>query len=135
MVIDEQGRRRLTEAAEAHGVDLVVAFGSRTRNQVHSRSDLDLAVGFRSDRSLDDRIALQIAMERAFPDHEVDLVELRRADPLLLRKIFETPVLLFGEPIRFVQARLLAFHRYEDYRPYLEIERDMVHRRLGLDAA
>lgn len=136
MEIDPERRRRLGEVAHEYGLDLVVAFGSRTRGKVHSESDLDLAVGLRFPLASNDRwLEIYAALGGIFPENEVDVVELHRADPLLLRKIFETPILLFGEPDRFAEARRIAFHRVEDYRPFLRLERDAVHRCIGLDVA
>jgi hypothetical protein len=73
-------------------------------------------------------------LRAAFPGVEIDLVDLRRADPLLLRQIFLAARPLYEEPRRFGEARLHAFHRYEDYRPFLQLERRAVRRALGLDA-
>jgi hypothetical protein len=50
---------------------------------------------------------------------------------LLLQKIVENCRLLHGATRRFQEFRLYAFHRYQDYRRYLDLERDYVTRALG----
>jgi hypothetical protein len=47
---------------------------------------------------------------------------------------FARAVPLFARPGAFAAARLHAFHRYQDYRPFLRLERDAVRRALGFDA-
>lgn len=61
----------------------------------------------------------------------MDLAFLDRADPLFLKKILERCELLFGEPRRFAELRMLAFRRYMDHRRCLAMEADYVARRLG----
>ena len=72
-------------------------------------------------------------LRELFPGIEIDVVDLSRADPLLLRRVFHDAVPLFSAGRAFDDARLHAFHRYQHYRPYLRVERDAVRRALGFD--
>lgn len=123
-------RKRLADLARRHGLNLVVLFGSRATGHVHARSDVDLGVS--ADRPLELERLTDVFSELGalLPGVPVDVVDLRRADPLLLRKVFETAICLFGEPGAFHAERLRAFHRYEDYRPFIELERESVQRAL-----
>ena len=125
----------VADAARAHELELVVLFGSRAAGRARADSDADLAVRSRSGL-LSARAFLDVAgaLRCVFPEAEVDLVDLRRADPLLLRHIFTGGVPLFEETGVFSAMRLHAFHRYHDYRPLLRLERRAVRRALGLDA-
>jgi predicted nucleotidyltransferase len=98
-------RDHLALVAARHGLRLIVGFGSRVRGQPHPRSDLDLA-----------------DLSTVFPGVELDLVFLPHADPLFLKKIFETGVLLHGDPVEFRHYRVYAFRRYSEYLPYLRLE-------------
>jgi predicted nucleotidyltransferase len=122
--------KRLADLAHRHGLRLVVLFGSRATGHVHAQSDVDLAVS--ADRPLEPaRLANLISeLEALVPGVPVDVADLRRADPLFLRKIFETGTCLFGEPGAFDAERLRALHRYEDYRPFMKLERESVQRAL-----
>ena len=115
-----------------HGLDLIVLFGSRAAGRAHADSDVDLAVA--APAPLDFRRLLDVTTElqEIFGGLRADVADLRRADPLFLRKIFESGLCLFERPGRFEGARLAALHRYEDYRPFLRVERDCVRRALGL---
>jgi predicted nucleotidyltransferase len=129
---DAAVRARIATLAVRRGLDLVVLFGSAARGRIHPHSDVDLAVR-RAHGCLDGPGMLDLVAElpTALGVPEVDLVDLRAADPLLLRQIFDCSVPLFEEPGAFAAARLHAFHRYEDYRPYLRLERRVVRAALG----
>ena len=91
----------LRELAQRFRVRLILQFGSTVTGTTHDRSDLDLAI------------------------------RLHRADPLFLKKIVESCRVLFGIPQDLACLRLHAFKAYQDFRPYLELERRHVARRLS----
>jgi hypothetical protein len=98
----------------------------------HDRSDLDLAVQLDSfPVSLQTILEIQEALQIQFAGSEVDLAIVNRANPLFLQKIVESCRLLFGTPQDFARLRLHAFKAYQDFRPYLELERRYVSRRLA----
>jgi predicted nucleotidyltransferase len=131
--LDARALSRVAEVARRRGVDLVVLFGSVARGRAHARSDVDVAVRLRGGIIGGPALVdLPIELAAALDVPEVDLVDLRTADPLLLRQVFDHAVVLFEDRGAFASARLEAFHRYEDYRPYLRFERDVVRHRLGL---
>jgi len=124
----------LSQIASAHGLDLVVLFGSRAKGRARPDSDVDVAVRCaRGPLDLDARLDVAEALRTVY-DADVDVVDLLRADPLLQKQIFSCGQPLFEEPGCFYSARLQAFHRYQDYRPFLTLERRAVRRALGLDA-
>lgn len=126
----------LRQLAERFGIRLILQFGSTVSGQTHARSDLDLALQFsNSEVPFDTVLEVQAALSENFPDREVDLAILNRADPLFLRKITEQCRLLYGTSQDLARLRLYAFKRYQDFRPYLNFERHFVSRRLaGLTA-
>jgi predicted nucleotidyltransferase len=112
-----------------------VRFGSTARGTEHAESDVDLAVRAKHGAlGFPELIDLTEQLAPLFGGRKVDLVDLRRADPLLLRQIFKVASPLYQEARAFEEARLYAFHRYQDYKPYLELERRAVRRALGLHA-
>ena len=122
-------RQCLGQAAAAHGVELLVQFGSTVTGATHARSDVDLAVLLtRLPESYDKEADLQAALQSCVKDCDVDLVILNRADPLLLRQVTEKGSLLYGDPSRWQEFRAYAFKRYQDHRRFLEMEREYVQR-------
>jgi predicted nucleotidyltransferase len=125
-------RQCLGQAAAAHGVELLVQFGSTVTGVPHLRSDVDLAVLLtHPPESYAREAELQTALQSCVPDREVDLVILNRADPLLLKQVTESGRLLHGDASRWQEFRAYAFKRYQDHRRFLEMEREYVDRAAG----
>ena len=123
--------QHLDEIARRHGVLLIVEFGSSVSGRLHRASDRDLGVLFREPRTFRALAELGHELQRAFPDREVDVAVLNRADPLFLKQVMERCRLVHGDPRRLTALRLYAFKRYQDHRRYLALEKVYVDRALG----
>ncbi|MEX2356276.1 MAG: nucleotidyltransferase domain-containing protein [Thermaerobacterales bacterium] len=110
---------KITCIAREHGLDLVVAFGSRISGTARPESDIDLAVRFTSEPPEGQERSVIEAFVRLFRDSRVDLVVLNRADPLLAFRVARQGRLLYeevqGTHHRF-QVRSLQ--RHEDARKF-----------------
>jgi predicted nucleotidyltransferase len=121
----------LERIAARHGIKLLLQFGSSVTGATHERSDTDLAVLLESVPStLDAHAELIHDLQKLFPDREVDVAFINRADPLFLKKITESCRLLYGPPSALQGLKIYAFKRYQDHRKYLELERVYVTRSL-----
>jgi predicted nucleotidyltransferase len=118
---------RLEELCSRQGVALIIAFGSRVRGQFRADSDLDFGLLFDGPPAM---LELQSELQRVFPGVEIDLACLNRADPLFLNEINRNCQLLCGSQERYREFRRLAFHRYQDFRPYLRFEAETNRRHL-----
>ncbi len=126
---------RLEAIATRFGVRLILQFGSSVTGKTHARSDLDLAILLDGPPlSLSEHGELAHALQGLFPDQEVDLAFLNRADPLLLKKVTEACRLLYGRPAELQRLKIYAFKRYQDHRRYLDLERRFVARALGAES-
>lgn len=120
------------EIAARHGVALLVQHGSTVSGPTHESSDVDVGVLYdRAPPSLFDQGALIADLQGAFPDREVDVAVLDRADPLFLAKVMGSYRLLAGSPRRLAELQIYAFKRYQDHRPYLALERAYLDRMLA----
>jgi predicted nucleotidyltransferase len=100
---------------------LLVVFGSAVRGRTHDDSDLDLAVGCDEAADLDH---LFLALAPRCRTSRLDLVDLRRAAPLLAFEIARKGQLLFErEPGRFRAFQSLAWRRYVDTKKLRDAER------------
>jgi predicted nucleotidyltransferase len=118
--------------AHAHGIRLLLQFGSSVTGTLHAASDIDVAVLLeRPDPGFDEYASLVQDLQALFPDREIDLSILNHADPLLLKKVTESYRLLYGAERDLQRLRLHAFRRYQDHRKYLELERRFVAHTLG----
>lgn len=124
MEVQTHQAEALAGIARRFGLRLIVAFGSQTAGRTHPGSDLDLAVLPTPGNEITfDVLADMIAkLSKVFPRVDVDVSLIPHADPLFLKKIFETGVLLCGDAVEFRRYRVYAFRRYSEYLPYLRVE-------------
>jgi uncharacterized protein len=127
MVHNPRVSASLESVAQAHGIRLLLQFGSTVTGRVHAKSDVDVAVLlWRVPQTLEQRGAMVHDLQALFPDLELDLAVLNHADPLFLKQVMETARLLYGTEADLRRLQLLAFKRYQDHRKYLELERRFV---------
>jgi len=124
---------RIGEVAAKHRARLILQFGSTVSGKTHGRSDVDIAVLLERPDVTAREYAELLHDLQLLSSREVDLVILNRADPLLLKQISDRCVRLYGSDVEFQRFRVLAFKRYQDHRPYLEMERRFVARALARD--
>ena len=123
---------RLRELAQRFGIRVILQFGSTVTGTTHESSDVDLAVQLDTPAvSLETVLEMQDALQSRFPGREVDLAILNWADPLFRKKIMESCRMLFGTAEGFARLRLYSFKTYQDFQPYLELERQSVAKRLS----
>lgn len=128
MVTPEQLRIRVREVADAIGLRLVVLFGSTARRaraaNDHDPADIDLGV-IAGDEV--DVVELTNAFIRALGEQAVDLVDLRRADPVLALAVARDGIPLHeGSPGEFARFHSLAVRRFADTRKFRATEREVI---------
>lgn len=118
---------QLAPLAEKHGIVMMLRFGSSVTGKVHRGSDIDLAILV---EHMPDSFAahgeLQHDLQTLYPGGEVDIAFVNRADPLFLKKITDSCLLVYGSVRDLQRLKLYAFKRYQDHRKYLALERQYV---------
>ena len=112
------------------GIKLLVAFGSQVKGEARTGSDLDLA--FLTDsRKKVNILKFYNDLGEVF-ERKIDLTNLNRADPLLLKQVLlDEYEMLHGSQSEANQQELRAIRRYLEYKPVLEQEARMVDRSLS----
>ncbi|GIW53551.1 MAG: hypothetical protein KatS3mg081_2906 [Gemmatimonadales bacterium] len=106
----------LAGLADRYQIRLLLLHGSYAKNTIHSSSDLDLAVLLHQpERWRDIAVDLIADLHRLFPGHEIDLVFLHRADPLLAWHILRDGKPLIGNPGDLENRRRYAWRLYVEY--------------------
>jgi predicted nucleotidyltransferase len=119
----------LEAIARRYAIELLVHFGSTVTGATHAGSDLDIGVLFeRTPVPFDDLVALSADLQALQPEREVDVAVINYADPLFLKKITESCVVVYGSEQRLARLKLYAFKRYADHRRFLDLEREYVRR-------
>lgn len=93
-------------------LELLVAFGSAVKGRMRARSDLDVAVRCTTPADLD---SLYLALAPLLGTDRLDLVDLRRAGPVLMMEVARSGRVLYEKrPGVFRQFQSLASRRYCD---------------------
>ena len=120
----DQLREAVTTVCGEIGARLALLFGSAARQEERPAEDLDIGILAREPFDTADTTNRLI---RRLGTQHVDVVDLSRADPLLLALAARDGVLLYeatpGELARFVS---LASRRYADTRKFREVERQEI---------
>jgi len=129
---DDSGREIITEICDDLGITLLVLFGSHAGDLTHDESDIDVGYSRVEPLSLEDRSQLRknILQAADFASPDVDLVHLEEANPLLLKNILDMGERIVGSEETFRSFKRRAFHRYCDFKPYLDKEKQFVGKRL-----
>lgn len=110
----EEIRNGLSPLFNDEGLRLIVLFGSAVSGKMHKKSDIDLAFLF--DKPVD-ILALTNRVIRLLHTDNIDVVDLRRASPLLKFSAVKSGMLLYErEPGMFNEFYSLAFRMYVDTR-------------------
>lgn len=125
----EEALAALERVAAQHGdLQLLVLHGSRSRGQLHDRSDWDL--GYLADGSFDPA-ALHSDLTRTLATDDVDLADLARASALLrFRAARDGRCVYEGQPGRFDAFVLEATRFWCDIEPVVRRAHDAVLSRL-----
>ena len=116
-------------AVEVPDVRLVVLFGSAARGGVRATSDVDVAVMCDGPADLE-RVFLLLAPRFRTP--RLDVVDLRRAGPLLAFEVARSGVVLFERsPGLFRRFQSLASRRYADTKKLRDAQRRSIQVFLG----
>jgi predicted nucleotidyltransferase len=125
-ITPESLRLRLGDlAATVPDLDLLVLFGSTVKDRRRSSSDIDLAVRCTEPADLD---VLYLALAPRFRTDHLDLVDLRRAGPLLAFEVARSGYVLFERRAgAFREFQSLASRRYCDTAKLRAAQRRAIH--------
>lgn len=118
----------LKSLADKLNIRLVLVFGSYASGKTHKTSDLDIAVMLkeRPPKFSETYFDVYEGLQKVFPDKEIDLAFINYADPLFLKKISETCILLYGKQQDYHEFKMLAYKKYIDHKRYLKLEKEYV---------
>ena len=123
-IITSKKKSLIGKIARKYKLELILLFGSQVNGRVHPDSDVDIAVlpKGNKDFSMEKYSSLSSDLANFFSGKEIDLTFINRANPLLLKKISDNAMLVFGARKIFVEFRLKAFKSFQDYLPYFKLE-------------
>lgn len=103
----------LGKIAQKYSLELVLLFGSRAQKKNHRESDFDIAYLSKKDLNLKEESKLIVELAPIFQSENIDLVNLRKAPPLLFYAIAKDCKALYERsPLSFANLRAYSFKKY-----------------------
>jgi predicted nucleotidyltransferase len=120
-------RQKVAELAEKYHLSLVLLFGSQASGATHRESDVDIAVLGEKALTEHDFMMINYECTTIFGTDRVDIVNIRRAPSLLLRRITDEAVVLYDRTDHaFSALEVLAARRFAEAQPLYEITREKI---------
>jgi len=118
----ENIKKNLAEKiAKNYSLELILLFGSRASKKNYKGSDFDIAYLSKRDLDLEEESKLIVELAPVFKSENIDLVNLKKAPPLLFYAIFKNCRIIYEkEPLIFHSLRAYAFKKYVETKPLYE---------------
>jgi len=129
MKITLQQKKNLKKIAQKYHLKLILLYGSAAKNSLKKTSDIDIAILPEKELSLKTFLSLHTELSQILGNdfkRELDLVDLRKKDPLFLYQVAKNCLLLYGELNDFNEFRAFAFRYYLDSRDLRNLEKKLV---------
>ena len=113
MEIEKYNSLGFRQISQKFGLDFLVLFGSRSNRLANEMSDCD--IGYVSDMNIDITIEHQIVerLKKEFNSPKIDLINLRRASPLLAKKaLFDGKLIVENTNHSFAKEQIRSYHHY-----------------------
>lgn len=113
ILLNKNQKTLIQKIAQEYSLELVLLFGSRVSGRIRKDSDFDIA--YLSIKKLDLMQEAQLILQLAqvFKSENIDLVNLKNADPLINYSIFnECQVIFEINPMIFSTLRVYSFKKY-----------------------
>jgi len=129
MDLSETQKYHIAKIAQKYSLELILLFGSRIRNKkfLHRESDFDVA--YLSKRNLDlmEEAKLICDLMPIFKSDKVDLVNLKRSDPLLMKQVFDNHKVLFCQnPKIYLLYQIYAMKRFIEAKPLFDLTEESI---------
>ena len=124
-------QRAAREVAAEIGARLIVLFGSAARGGTRAPEDLDIGV---LGSAPIDSVAVTNRFMQLLHLSEIDIADLRRADPVLLMLVARDGVPLHeAQPGEMMRFQSLAIRRFADTKKFRDSERDALRAAIARD--
>ena len=127
MNISDSQKKDIAVIAKKYSLRLLVLFGSQARGDAYKKSDIDIA--YAADQTIDiteeNRMALELYS--VFGTAKLDMVNLAKADPLLLKRITEEGIALYEANASFFNnLYLYAMNAYRESKMLRDLRQYLV---------
>jgi predicted nucleotidyltransferase len=126
MTINLSQKQKIASLAEEFNLKLVLLFGSQASQRAHRESDVDFGVLPEKSLSFEEEILLNTKLSGLFQDKKIiDLVNLKKAPPLLLKQILDNHKILYQKnSLDFSNFEALVLQKYREATPLFEMRHE-----------
>lgn len=118
-------REEIKKIAKKYNLKLILLFGSRVKGKTHKESDVDLAFLPEEKISFRQGILLNTEFCNIFGTDRIDTVNLREANPLLLKQILDNCRVLFQKsPQIFSIFEAQVLQKYQEAAPLFKMREE-----------
>lgn len=114
------------EIARKYDIELLLIFGSYSNGRSNARSDIDIAFLSAKDLKVEEELELLKDLIYYFGRDNIDLVNLRKATPLLLYEIASNSKVLYERDDGYLKFKIRAGARYADTKHLREKRREFL---------
>lgn len=122
-------QKEITNIADKYNLELIILFGSQVSGKKNPESDFDVA--YKTDKKLSGKelINLNCNFIDLFNNDKIDMLDLKKVDPLLLFEIAQNSQLIYGSKIDYFQFKAVAFKKYVDAQSLFELEDTLIRKK------
>lgn len=122
---DTKIKSKIAELALKYQLSMVLLFGSRAKGQENISSDFDIAYLSKKKLDLMDESKLVCDLMEIFRSDKIDIVNIRKAPPLLMKHIFDHNKILFCEnSVTYYTYQIYAIRLYKESKRIFQLQEE-----------
>lgn len=125
-------KTELNKLAKKHNLKMLLLFGSQVNGRAKPDSDIDIAYSAQKPLSTTERIDLNNDLSDFFKKDNVDQIDIKNANPLLLYEISRNSKLIFGKEIDYIKFRTRTFRIFVDSESLFKLKESLIKKRQKL---
>lgn len=112
----------IKKIAQQYSLELLLLFGSKASGKTHKQSDFDIAYLSKRELNLMEEAQLICDLMPVFKSDKVDLANLKKASPVLMKQIFDNHIILFcRNPKVYALYQIYAMKKFIEAKPLFEL--------------
>lgn len=131
MIDTEKTKTQIESLAEKYDLELILLFGSMAGGEkyLHQESDFDIAYLSKKNLTFEEEIKLDCDLMPIFKSDRIDLTNLKRANPLLMKQIFDKHQIIYcGNQEVYNTYQVYAIKKYIEAKPLFDLTSHLVNR-------
>lgn len=120
-------KQQINQLAEKYHLKMILLFGSRVKNKINKESDIDIAVLPEKKLTFNSEIMINYELTQILRSEKIDLVNLQKAPPLLMKEIIENNEMLYEiSPGIYDRFELYVLQRNAEAKPLYQIHKQVL---------